>query len=280
MDHHLDDVAARIARVRARLEEDLAQEPPLEELARQADLSPFHFHRLFRGLVGETVRGYQRRLRLERAAFRLEHGDEDVLELALEAGYGSHEAFSRAFRRQLGCSPSEYRQGVRAAAEAPPAPLEVALRERPSCTVARVRHVGPYAEVGAAWKRLMAWGWTRCLLRRPETFGLCHDDPDVTEAGRVRYDACMVVPAGTRPRGEVEIAELPGGPHAVAHHRGEYAGLGATYAGILAAVVRGQVPGGPWHPAEPPSLEVYLDDPRRTPGPELRTEVWLPLRGG
>lgn len=101
MEHPESTWLTRIGRAQQMLEERLSEEIGLDELARAAAYSPFHFHRLFRSATGETVRQYQRRLRLERAAYFLTHGQDDILKLALDAGYGSHEAFTRvsgAFR--------------------------------------------------------------------------------------------------------------------------------------------------------------------------------------
>lgn len=92
----------------------------LGELAHLAAMSPFHFHRVFRGMVGETPLELLRRLRLERAAHELAHGERAVTELAFEAGYETHEAFTRSFRSRYGLSPSELRQRHRAARAAAP----------------------------------------------------------------------------------------------------------------------------------------------------------------
>lgn len=280
-------VRARIEAVCRTIEDRLAEEPTLDELAAAADLSPFHFHRLFRGLVGETVAGYSRRLRLERAAYRIEHGEDDLLVVAMDAGYGSHEAFTRAFRRQFGVPPSKYRDAVKGEAAAPdPASdtasdtggeLEIRIERIEPTTVACVRHVGPYSEVGGAWKALMKWGWAKMLFGSPKTFGLSHDDPDVTEPERLRYDACMAVAPGTRTRGRVELRDLPGGAFAVTLHRGDYGSIGDTYARLFAQVVTRGVDGRSWSLGDPPAREVYLNDPRRTKPADLRTEIWMPV---
>ena len=81
----------------------------LEALARVACLSPFHFHRVFRGMVGETPLELTRRLRLERAAWRLRDKERAVTEIAFDAGYETHEAFTRAFRSSYSTSPSGFR---------------------------------------------------------------------------------------------------------------------------------------------------------------------------
>jgi AraC family transcriptional regulator len=279
MDARTQDVRARIEAVCRTIEDRLAEEPTLDELAHAADLSPFHFHRLFRGLVGETVAGYRRRLRLERAAYRIEHGEDDLLVVAMDAGYGSHEAFTRAFRRQFGVPPSEYRSRVKGEAVelGPTDELEVRVEHEDPLTVACVRHVGPYAEVGDAWRALMKWGWSKMLFGSRRTFGLSHDDPDVTEPDRLRYDACMVIAPGTRTKGRVERKDLAGGTFVVTTHAGDYGSIGTTYARLFARVATRGAGGRSWRLGDPPSREVYLNDPRRTKPADLRTEIWMPV---
>ncbi len=94
------------------LVEDSLDEPELtgEDLAGRAYLSRFHFDRLVAAAVGEPPGAFRRRLLLERAAHRLVSGDESVTELAYAAGYGSPEAFTRAFTRAYRAAPSEYRR--------------------------------------------------------------------------------------------------------------------------------------------------------------------------
>lgn len=100
-------------RLRAILEivEDSLDEPELagEDLASRAYLSRFHFDRLVVSALGEPPGAFRRRLLLERAACRLAGSDDAVIEIALDAGYGSPEAFARAFRRAYGATPTEFR---------------------------------------------------------------------------------------------------------------------------------------------------------------------------
>ncbi|MBA5640175.1 AraC family transcriptional regulator [Duganella sp. LX20W] len=88
---------------------------PLElaTLADVAHFSRFHFHRIFTAWMGETVGDYARRRRLEVAAFRLSRNTgETVLDIALGTGFGSGEAFARAFKLKFGCTPSTWRQAT------------------------------------------------------------------------------------------------------------------------------------------------------------------------
>ena len=84
-------------------------EATAEALSARVHLSRFHFDRLVSAAAGEPPAAFRRRILLERAAYRLTTSDDEVLEVALEAGYSSHEAFTRAFRRAFGVAPSQRR---------------------------------------------------------------------------------------------------------------------------------------------------------------------------
>src|SRR5262245_53327140 len=106
----------RILRVLLHVQQHLDGPLPLEELARLACLSPHHFHHVFSGMLGEPLAGHVRRLRLERAAGRLKLTEMPVVQIAFEAGYETHEAFTRAFRKNFSLSPLQFRRrnGVKA----------------------------------------------------------------------------------------------------------------------------------------------------------------------
>ena len=91
------------------IESHFAQPLDLDEIARSGGISRFHMSRAFVVATGRPVIGYLRARRLTEAARRLAHGAPDILSVALEAGYGSHEAFTRAFRDQFGITPEQVR---------------------------------------------------------------------------------------------------------------------------------------------------------------------------
>ena len=80
--------------------------------------------------------------------------------------------------------------------------------------VAFMRHVGPYNEVGQTWQRFCQWVGMRGLFG-PDTkmLGISHDDPDVTPADKLRYDACVVVGEQLQPEGDVGVQQVAGGEH-------------------------------------------------------------------
>lgn len=95
--------------MRARLSEDIT----LDELAAEAQLSPFHFARMFKQSVGVPPRVYLTQLRMERACELLELTDLPITEIALEIGYSSNQVLARVFTKHQHMSPSEYRRAVR-----------------------------------------------------------------------------------------------------------------------------------------------------------------------
>lgn len=110
-------IPASIARIQATIdfiEDNLQNSFGVRDLADVALMSQWHFQRVFRATVGETVKNYIRSRRLSRAATALLESTMNILEIALEAGFDSNEAFTRAFRTQFGLSPREFRQQKRA----------------------------------------------------------------------------------------------------------------------------------------------------------------------
>jgi AraC family transcriptional regulator len=274
----------RILRVRLHIEAHLDEPASVEGLATVSGFSPYHFHRIFRALVGESVMEHVRRLRLERAAQRLKAaGGPRVIDVALEAGYETHEAFTRAFRAMFGAAPSAYRRARRRPPPRRPPPaaphgaaaLPVRLERLGAIRAAFLRHVGPYECVGPTFDRLLDWARHRGLLVDPATlvFGLSLDDPDVTAPERLRYDACVAVPGHLRGDGEVGIHEIPAREYAAVTYTGPYEELDGVYRWLC-----GEWPPGSGREVAPaPCLEIYRNDPAVTPAAELVTDVFLPL---
>ena len=105
----LQDYKRRMLRVLVHIQQHLDEQLALEELAGLACFSPCHFHRVFKGMVGESVKEHIRRLRLERAASHLKLSAAPVTHIAFDAGYESHEGFTRSFRAAFGLSPTQFR---------------------------------------------------------------------------------------------------------------------------------------------------------------------------
>jgi len=282
----------------------LDQALDLERLARGAALSPLHFHRIFRGMLGETPLELHRRLRMERAAYELAAGGTPVTTIALSAGYDSHEAFTRAFRGFYGCSPTEFRQAQtpeRANCARPPqleiaAPsgihfdspttdtelrflkganqMNVEIKQLPALRVAAVRHVGAYHRISDAFARLGELAGKAGLLEvRPTLLALYYDDPEVTPEAELLSDAAITVQETAKLPAGLEERRLAAGRYACTVHSGPYEQLGDAWSRFM----------GQWLPhsgermADGTSFEIYLNTPEEVPSAELRTELYIPL---
>lgn len=280
------DYRERIVRTLVHIQSHLDDELELDEVAAVAAFSRFHFHRIFRGLVGEGLKEHVRRLRLERAARLLKTTGEPVTQVALQAGFETHESFTRAFTAMFGEAPSKYRDSQKGAgAPGPGAGFEPPvygdvpapeIHELPPMRLVFLRHVGPYGEVGATWGKLMMWAGMRGLLGPGmKMIGITHDDPGVTPADKIRYDAGVVVTRPVEPQGDFGVMELPGGSYAVFTHRGPYDGLGKTYQ----AIYGGWLPSNGRQLRDTPGFEVYVNSPRDTKPEDLLTLIHVPLEG-
>lgn len=267
------DYAARVLAVQAYVDAHLDDPLAPAQLAAVACLSLHHFHRVFRGVTGESLQAYIRRRKLERAARRLRAGDTSIAAIAFEAGYGSHEAFTRAFTSHFGKTPARWRgEPPPHVARAPVPPVDVEIRDEPAIPIVFLRQVGPYSGAGALFDRLFAWAAARGIDGR--ALGRCPDDPDVTPESHLRFDACLEVPTNTSVDDpELTRGTIPAGRYAVAVHRGPFSTLFETYL----ALIGGWAPRTRYALADEPVIEVYLDDPALVPPEALRTEVRVRL---
>jgi AraC family transcriptional regulator len=266
----MEDYAGRLERALAYLADNLDREVALDRLAAVACFSPFHFHRIYHALLGETVAESVRRMRLHRAALELIERTTPVARIARRAGYGSQAAFTRAFRSAYGAPPAAYRAASSGAFERP----SVAIRSSVAMALVALRHEGDYERIGAAFERLNALavgrGWVGPTTR---FFGVYYQDPAATPRSALLSDACLTAPAGFAGGDGLQPLEIAGGRHAALLHVGPYAELHRAYTWLY----REWLPASGEEPADRPCVEEYLNNPRNTPAAELRTEIWLPL---
>jgi AraC family transcriptional regulator len=298
---------AAVERAVTRITRTLDQALDLALLAREAALSPFHFHRVFRGMLGETPLEMHRRLRLERSASELLGSHRSVTAIAFAAGYETHEAFTRTFRQAYGAAPSAFRQsaaearfgcarppqtelatasGVHFHADAPDAHpvrfipgdnvMNVTIETLPELRVAATRHIGSYVRISEAFARLGEIAGPAGLLAFPTTMmvGVFYDDPETTPAHELRSDACVTIPESAHVPEGLEEKRIPAGRYARYTQVGPYSQLPDAWARLM-----GQwLPRSGYRVDDRSSFEIYRNTPENTPQEGLQTDLYLPVR--
>jgi AraC family transcriptional regulator len=295
----------RVNRVIDHIRERLAEPLTLAELARVAAFSPFHFHRVFRAITGETLFGFIQRLRVERAAAALLGRREvSVLEIALDHGFGSAATFARAFRAHFGMTATRWRAGgagrwrarlarkprkrLRNAGKArrhslahrgrKEAAMSIRVQPQPAYHVAYMRYVGPFGPHGIPelWTKLERWMQAHGLAGDGRlTLGVAYDDPGITSPDKLRYDACVVVPLDFKPDRLVDVMDVPGGTYAFAG----FVGTARDIVGAWQSVFASWLPGSGYQPDDRPCYELYRGDPMVDGNARVfRCDLCLPVR--
>jgi AraC-like DNA-binding protein len=195
----------------------------LADLARAAGLSRFHFHRLFRQSVDESVIAFVERLRLERAALLLLADEIPITELAWEVGFRNPETFARRFRARFAVSARDYRRhqhelwgrlGLAAGVDpgGPGGPIQV--DELPALEIAFERTIAPPHDDEGFTFDTAAAPWSDLERVSPVLVGRTLDAPGITPPGRVRLDRGVVVDSARATPGLCR-SRLARGPHAI-----------------------------------------------------------------
>ncbi len=288
-DRYLARMRAVLAYIDAHLEDALE----VEQLAEVAAFSKYHFHRQFTLLFGMNVGRYVHLLRLKRAAHQLAYRDDArITDIALACGYEAPEAFARAFRKQAGQSPTDFRatpQWATWAADlhalralrsqhmpAQPQARTVNIMEREDVPVAAIEHHGDPARLGQTIRTFIAWRREHRLHPSVSaTYNIVYNNPDDVPPEAFRMDICAAAREPVAPNGAGIIAKtLAGGRYAVLRHTGSDDTLDQSVAYLYAE----------WLPASGEALRdapllfqrvrFYPDVPEH----EAVTDVLLPLK--
>jgi AraC family transcriptional regulator len=289
------------------IRDHLDGELTVESVSRAALFSPFHFHRLFGAMTGETLYNHIRRVRLEKAAnLLLQSPCRPITDIALDVGFGSPSSFARAFRGHFGASATRWRadgggrkskkrktnsKAGKAAAAASgyaavrarytPQPgrraVKVELRDLPACRVAYVSSAAGYGRdaIHEAYETLMRWAGPRGLCGPgTKVIGASYDNPEITPLPRCRYDACIGIADDVRPDGPISVKTFPGGKYAVHRWRGRPQDAGRVFQRVMVE----WFPSSGYQPGDAPCLEFYHGDPDLDPDGEATIEICIPVK--
>lgn len=276
-----NDYVQRINKVVAYINNHLDETLDLKTLANEAALSDFHFHRIFKALKGEAIGGYITRLRLEATARLLRYTALTIEEIAFNIGYETPASLSKAFKKQYGISPTEYRTNKDTYIMkkelinpdlALKAPKIVTLEPKNLIYVALTGAYGSL-DYGKAYEQLWAVIKAQKLFTKGiESICISYDDPKITEGSLQRSDVCLAIHKPATPQEEVSCKTLAGGKYAVFFYQGSYENLSQVYDTAVRWVIDHQ-----YTLREEPFFEKYLNDARRTPKEKLKTEIYIPI---
>jgi AraC family transcriptional regulator len=274
---------ARIAKA-IRLIESTTEEPlTLDRIAAHTNLSGSRLQRRFLEVMGESPGEYLRRTRLDRAAIFLIISNESVLSIALSVGYASHEAFTRAFHRQFGLMPTQYRQFARRAStplapEDEPRIAQVRVESFPAQPVLAMRFYGSYAQVEENWQRFAAiLGQAGFPLGDVQAIGIIQDNPEITPNELVRYDCAIIDPGFDHSHPALSRLTLPAARFACLEHRAPYNHIFPVYRTL--GSVWGPRSGERFSARGPSALERYRQPPWLNDGGEKWLDVTIGLEG-
>lgn len=225
------------------IDRNLTDELSLGTVARACGVSRYHLAHAFGESTGMPVMEYVRRRRLSQAAGNLAAGASDILDLALEFGYASHEAFTRAFRAELGATPEEVRR--KASTDGLPVlnPVKVGEAASPAIAADRIETSGELKFVGLveyvpfSQMQNIASQWQRFMPRYGEIEDKAHPIPagvstNLDDEGNFEYlCAVQVKRFGARPKGLVQLT-VPAQTYAVFRHDKHISEIAATFSAI------------------------------------------------
>jgi AraC family transcriptional regulator len=289
------EYAQRINRVIDYIRGNLDRQVKLEELAKVACFSEFHFHRIFGAVSGETLNNFTHRLRLEKAARLLRYSDRNLTDIALDCGFSSSATFSRAFRSGYDTSPSQFRKSgeikkskickelysaqeylLPMSAEEKRTAFPVRLIDVPERQVAYIRVTDAFEmeRVLAALKTVIEWAKSQDIFSHGTLFGMSVDDPHVTPKHLYRYEVCF---ASTFPFQCIEgmsKLKMPAMRYAATSVSGDI----RTVTTATDYLFRGWLINSDYEPEHAPGLEIFLDKEKAMDWSHFELQLCIPVR--
>lgn len=280
--------ASQLKKVIKFIGNNLDEKLTLDQLSNIACFSKYHFHRLFTAYTGLSLQQYIRWLRLKRAAHQLIiDKDKTIIEIAIDAGFESHEAFSRAFKQICGESPSEFRaQSSWHFWKKSPYCLpkqhgeimiNVTIKNIQARRLAVVEHNGTPEKIADSVNKLIDWAKVQPINLKPkagDAFGFAYDNPKTTEPAEFRFDLGITVPEQLQLKGDVIEKRLPAGRYAVTMHKGSRDNISDT----IYSLYRDWLPTSNEELGDLPCIFCYYNFDHEVAETESLTECWVLLK--
>ena len=258
------------------INEHLNEKPDLSTLSQIANVSPFHFHRIFKAIIGENLGEYVQRLRLEYVAGKLKTTDLSLNILAEKAGYNTEQALSKAFKKHFGMPPSTYKSAV-TDNKVYDDLLSPQICEIEQKNLIYIRVIAPYGTqdiYDRAWNQLHQFARENNLLHESnEWLGISFDDPNTTNAKKCRFYACLTINNPIVPKGKIGYKTIKSGSYAVFTHRGSYEGLNEFYKQIWFS----WLPSSNYQLRRATFFEKYVTNLHQVKQEDIITEIYIPV---
>ena len=242
----------------------------LEQVARASCVSQYHLTRAFAEVYGVSLMRYVKLRRLSEAAKQIAAGAPDILSIALENGYGSHEAFSRAFKKEFGVTPECVRSNVQLSHLNLKEPIVMTTQQVLKLNRPRVESLMSPAGIPNIWQRFSPYLGTIRHQIGQDAYGICFNFDD---EGKFDYLSGVAVDSNSEtPHGLLRLT-LPAQKYAVFHHKGHIAEIRS----VMASIWSEGVSDSGHNPVQGPTLEKY--------GPEFNGmtglggyEIWISIK--
>ena len=288
----------RIDRVIDYLRDHLDKPLKLEDLAKVACFSEYHFHRVFGAMTGETLNDFTNRLRLEKAARLLKRTRGSATEIALECGFSSSATFSRSFGKAFDTSPTHYRKSGKLknskickelfakheyilpmTEEEKKAAFPVEIRKFPAWDVAYIRVSNAFEDgkVLKAFEKMIGWLKSEKLYDKGTLFGMAIDDPAVTPKHLYRYEVCFAPNDGDVPFGcadGISKMKIPSRTYGVARVSGDIRWVATAWDYLLG----GWLIKSDYEPDDAPGFEILLNKEKALDWSHFDLELAFPVK--
>lgn len=274
-----------------------------------ASFSPYHFHRIFTFITGETPNNFVSRIKLERAAVLLQDSTKDTIsEIAFRCGFINVSSFSRAFKSFFGVSAKEFRRldkaiyiknGIRYSKNCKPISkigkniqqvneqicsvelneliimdTKIEIKQMPELNLIYCRHMGAFNKIGQAYEKLFKWAVPRGLVTSStKTVTVYHDDPAVTGVEKVRQDASIIVEKDVKVEGEIGKSTVSAGKYAIGHFE-----IKETEFELAWNTMCSWLTESGYQPGEGSTYELYHNDYNEHPEHKFIVDICIPVK--
>ncbi len=303
-----NEYLVRIHKVQDHIEANLEGDLSLDVLSDISGFSKFHFHRIFRGVVGETLLAYINRVRMERAVNLLMRSPAmTITDIAMALGFSDSAVFARKFKSYSGISASQLRKALskngqvesknRKVTDFIPGYNEhvisslrkdenmfvegkVEVKTTEEIKALYLRHSGTFSELGPKFQgmihHLVTWTTEKDVLDKEnfKLFAVYHDNPEFTAEQNLKTSVCVAVKGEVKPEGEMGLMTIPSGRYAVGHFELDP----DQHTGAWNYMYSQWLPQSGLQPAEGYVFEMYMNDPNTHPEKKHIVEIYLPVK--